>query len=77
MTDYHQPQLQPNSNHSGIDDSSLTTNNIEGDVVIKLWSPWKKSQQFDGRVAEAKSGECEGPASSIDQFPEDAFTRKN
>ncbi|KAJ6640772.1 Sodium/potassium/calcium exchanger 5 [Pseudolycoriella hygida] len=71
--DYNATEPEANSNDLRNDNLSLTAENIDEDVTIEHWSPWKKSQQVD---AEVKAGECAGPASSIGQFPEDLFTQE-
>ncbi|KAG4069582.1 hypothetical protein HA402_002645 [Bradysia odoriphaga] len=68
-TGYHEVKLSDNLVHN----SSLTTHNISEDIVIDPWSPWTKSQS---KNIKQDAEECHGPVSSIDQFPQDAFTQE-
>lgn len=69
FADHHDVQLSNNLVYN----SSLTAHNATEDVTIERWSPWKKSQS---KNIKQDAEECHGPVSSIDQFPQDAFTRK-
>lgn len=67
--EHHEVQLPNNLTHG----SSLTTDDTTEDVVIELWSPWRKSQSNN---IKQDAEECHGPVSSIGQFPQDLFTQE-